>query len=242
MEKGMKLYYDYTLSPIGKLYYQTVFSQLSGVQDKNILDFGSGFGFVSDYLALKNRVTAIEPDSNIIKFAINENSYIQINASADYLKTFSDESFDFICCHLVLEFADNREQVLNHLIRLLKQDGRISIIHHNRAGRLIQAVVQEFDLDEARRMFDNKPSFSSAFGDINYYTKEDILNLSNNSLEIEQIYGVRALASLHDGLRQSEENWLSKMQKVEDKLTLDPDFIKISYFNHLILKKKLSNG
>ncbi len=238
MEKGMKLYHDYTLSPIGRLYYQTVFSQLSNIENQNILDFGSGFGFISDFLAEKNSVLAIEPDKNIIKYAKNENDYIQINAAVDYLKTFPDESFDFITCHLVLEFAENREQIVSELVRLLRPTGRLSVIHHNRAGRLIQAVVSDFDIEEINRMFDALPSFSSAFGNINYYTVEDLIDLSSNKLETESVYGVRALASLHNNAMQSEPDWLSKMQKIEDRLTVDPDFIKISYFNHLILKKK----
>ncbi len=238
MNDGMKLYYDYILSPIGKLYYQTVFSQLQTIENKNVLDFGSGFGFTADFLAEKNNVTAVEPDKNIIKYAKNENDYIQINASADYLKTFPDGSFDFITCHLVLEFADNRDQIIKELTRLVKPEGLISIIHHNRHGRLIQAVVQDFDIEEAARMFDGRPSFSSAFGDINYYTADDLLDLSNNKLEIKSVFGIRAIASLHDSRRQSAENWLNEMQKIEDKLTVDPDFIKISYFNHLLLKKR----
>ncbi len=69
MNEEMKLYYDYTISPLGKLFYNTIFEQLQNIKHKEILDFGSGFGFTSNFLAQNNNVTAIEIDKTMIDAA-----------------------------------------------------------------------------------------------------------------------------------------------------------------------------
>ncbi len=60
MNAELKLYYDYTVSPLGKLFYKTVFHQLEKYENMKVLDFGSGFGFTANFLSKKNDVTAVE--------------------------------------------------------------------------------------------------------------------------------------------------------------------------------------
>ncbi|ONI44642.1 hypothetical protein AN641_06555 [Candidatus Epulonipiscioides gigas] len=236
MNNDMKLYYDYTISPLGQLYYQTVWHQLSNIKHKKILDFGSGFAFNSNFLAKDNEVIALERDAEMIEIAKN-NGYCQIHGDLTALKDMEDETFDIIICHLVFEFADNAQEILCQLIRVLKKDGFISIVRHNRNGRIIQSIVQDYDLNEADKLLKGEYSYSSAFGDIKYYDNQDIINWSKNQLYIQTIYGVRALASLHPPEIQAKENWIQDMLKLELELLKNQDFIKIAYFNHLILTK-----
>lgn len=46
-----------------------------------------------------------------------------------------------IICHNVLEYIDDKEQIINELYRLLKTGGILSIVKHNRAGRVMQMAV-----------------------------------------------------------------------------------------------------
>ncbi len=237
MDNNMKLYYDYTLSTLGQLYYKTVTAQLSDIKGKDILDFGSGFGFVSDFLGKDNTVTALEQDSVMIDYAINTSGYNQIKGNLDYLKTLADNSFDVITCHLVLEFVDNPKEILAELIRLTRKDGFISLIRHNRNGRIIQAVVQDYDLTEADSLLNNGYSFSSAFGDIKYYDNAQLLGWADNGINISKISGIRTLASLHNSSTVNNPNWLQDMLPLEIALSTKEDFIPIAYFNHLRLVK-----
>ncbi len=238
MNNDMKLYYDYTISPLGKLFYKTVWSQLETIKDKKILDFGSGFAFTTNFLAKNNQVTALEMDESMIENCEKTQKFTQIHGNLSALEKFSDESFDVIICHLVLEFTENPKLILDELSRLLKKNGILSIVRHNRNGRIIQSIVQDYDLDDANNLLNNGFSFSSAFGDIKYYENDDLLNLTNNNYTVDSLYGIRVLASLHNIQIQNSENWLSKMFETEQKLVSNPDFIKIAYFNHIILRKK----
>ncbi len=233
----MKLYYEYTISPLGKLFYQTVWKQLGNIQNKKILDFGSGFGFTSNYLANNNYVTAIEPDPSMIEVAEKKYKYKQIQGGLSELKAIKDETFDMVICHLVLEFVLDQNQIISELLRVLKNDGILSIVRHNRAGRIVQAIVQDYDMTEVTNLLKGEPSYSSAFGDIKYYRNEDLLKWANNKAFFTEVYGVRAIASLHDAQIQKSEDWLDNMLWVESVLLERDEFIKIAYFNHLFIKK-----
>ncbi len=235
MDANLKSYYDYTVSPLGQVFYRTVWHQLGNPKGQAILDFGSGFGFTSNYLAKENRLTAVEPNSSMIELAEKTNGYKQVNADISALYDMSDESFDIIICHLVFEFADNVKQIMQQLLRLLKKDGTFSIVRHNRNGRIIQAVVQDNDIEEAKRLLKGEYSFSETFGDIRYYEDIDLLELSDNRLEIKQTYGVRALASLHDNETRNKNGWVESMSELEQVLTTREEFINTSYFKHLLL-------
>ena len=237
MDKGMQLYYDYTVSPLGKLFYETVFRQLTNVCNKKVLDFGSGFGFTANFLALNNDVTAIEQNIEMTQNSINSNNYKLINGNLDTLRNYPDQHFDFITCHLVLEFVDDATKILNELLRVLNKDGQLSIIRHNKNGRIIQAIVSDYDLKEVNTLLNNGYSYSSAFGDIKYYDNNDLIKWCNSPITINKVYGIRALASLHSNQIQNQDNWLNEMLDIESKLLEKEEFINIAYFNHLIINK-----
>ncbi len=239
MTNDMKLYYDYTVSPLGQVFYKTVWRQLETIKDKKVLDFGSGFGFTSNFIAKNNDVIAVEPNTDMIEVCKNDTIFTQVTGDLEVVKSMKNESFDVVVCHLVFEFVESPKEILSELVRVLKKDGTISIVRHNREGRIIQSVVQDYDLLETKKLLQGNPSYSSAFGNINYYKNDTLLEWSNNALQIEKVHGVRALASLHNADVQSKENWVEDMLEAEWELLQHQAFIDIAYFNHLILKKVL---
>ena len=52
-----------------RLFKRIVWNQLGDVENKNILDFGSGEGITSDHFAEFNRVVAVEPWEDMLKDA-----------------------------------------------------------------------------------------------------------------------------------------------------------------------------
>ena len=238
MDQYMKLYYDYTTSPLGQVFYKTVWHQLGDIESQKVLDFGSGFGYTSNFLAAKNEVVAVELDEVMIDNSLNDTGYEQIQGGLNALKQFEDESFDVVIFHLVLEFVEEKEAFLSEVLRVLKKGGTLSIVRHNRLGRVIQAVVQDYDLNDAKKLLQGEPSFSSAFGHINYYENDDILTWTHRKVDVDAVYGVRALASLHDASMQSKENWQQEMFEMELELLKKSEIVNIAYFNHLRCIKK----
>ncbi len=240
MNENMQLYYDYTISPLGKIFYNTVWRQLEHIHDKKILDFGSGFAFTSNFLAQKNEVIALEVDKTMLAAATKNTTFEQICGDLSTVKSMPSKSFDIVICHLVFEFVDNTQEILNELLRVLKDDGLLSIVRHNRLGRIIQATVQDCNFEECHKLLSGGYSYSSAFGDIKYYTNDDLLKLPQQSIYIESEQGVRALASLHSSQIQNQADWHDKMLELEWELLKNPHFINIAYFKHLFIKKTIN--
>ena len=51
MAANIKAYLENLQQPWGQIYYDILFDQLQDIKGKRVLDFGSGFGPVSNHLA-----------------------------------------------------------------------------------------------------------------------------------------------------------------------------------------------
>ena len=140
------------LQPWEALLKRILWAQLGDIQNKKILDFGSGIGVTANHYAKNNEVVAIEPDEESVKERYTENDYQQIIGSIDELKKLEDESFDIIFCHNVLEYATEREDIIKEFYRLLKPNGMLSVVKHNRPGRVMQMVVLLNDFESANNI------------------------------------------------------------------------------------------
>lgn len=94
-----------------------------------------------NHYAIHHNVTAVEPDSKMYNLRIENNNYTLIKNGIDYLKSISDNSYDLVICHNVLEYAENKMDIINELIRVLKPKGRLSIVKHNLNGRIMANAV-----------------------------------------------------------------------------------------------------
>lgn len=220
-----------------QLQKQMIWNQLSFIQNKRVLDFGSGRGITASYFASKNEVIAIEPDSKMLSDRIIDNDYTQIHGNINTLKEFEDESFDVILCHNVFEYALEREAVTNEFARLLKKGGVLSVIKHNRPGRIMQMVVLLNNFDHANELLDGSNGKAENFGDIHYYDDMDIIKWSND-FQIEKILGMRTFWDLQQNQDiQKDEKWQKQMISMEQRVCEREEFREIASFHHLILRK-----
>ena len=135
-----------------KLAKVIIWKQIGELKDKTILDFGSGTGITADHFAADNQVTAIEPSEDMLSQQVNTNAYLQIVGSTDELKKLPSKSFDYIFSHNVLEYVKDQDVIVSEFYRLLKPSGKLSIVKHNRNGRVMQMVVLLNNFDEANNL------------------------------------------------------------------------------------------
>ena len=220
-----------------KLAKVIIWNQIEELKDKTILDFGSGTGITADHFAADNQVTAIEPSADMLAQQVNTNGYRQIVGSTDELKKLPSDSFDYILCHNVLEYADDREFIVGEFYRLLKKNGKLSIVKHNRNGRVMQMVVLINNFNEANNLLDRHNSNAQQFGTINYYDDCDIAKWCDGFV-LREYYGLRTFWDLQQNQDiQKDDKWQKKMIDIEIKVSQNPDFQKISFFYHLIFQK-----
>ena len=220
-----------------KLAKVIIWKQIGELKGKTILDFGSGTGITADHYAADNNVIAVEPSGEMLANQVNTNGYQQVIGSMDELKKLPNESFDYIFCHNVLEYAYDREMIIREFYRLLKPNGKLSIVKHNRNGRVMQMVVLLNNFDEANNLLDGRNSTAQHFGTINYYDDSDITEWCDG-FALRESMALRTFWDLQQNQEiQKNEEWQKKMIDIEIKVSQNPDYQKISFFHHLIFQK-----
>lgn len=229
-------YLDTISMPWGQLFYKMIWHNLA-YQGKRILDFGSGPGLTADFLAENNTVTAVEPNEEMITYRFHANAYEQLCGSIEELQRFPADTFDVIVCHNVLEYVDNREEIFAAFHRVLKPGGSISLVKHNKWGKVMQKAVFEYKIDEALSLLHNENVASVNFGTINEYDDEELHNYIEGKFTVAATYGVRIFYALQRNELKMEADWLEKMYELECEVEEIPTFRDIAFFHHIILKK-----
>ena len=220
-----------------RLFKKIVWKQLGDMEGKKILDFGSGEGITANHFAEKNDVTAIEPSKEMLSNAWKDYEYTQIVGDVNALSPFKNETFDMIICHNVLEYIDDKAAVIKALARVLRKDGIISIVKHNRAGRVMQMAVLLDDFEKANEILDGKDSTASKFGTIRYYEDNDITKWEPQ-ITVSDIWGIRTFWDLQQNQQKhGDEAWQEKMLQLELRVSQMQEYKNIAFFHHLLLKK-----
>lgn len=225
--------------PWGKIFYDVIFNQLKFSNEKRlkILDFGAGFCITAKHFGKDHDVTALEPNEEMYKLRFESSDYTLITQGLDYLKTIEDNTFDFIFCHNVLEYVENKTEILTELKRVLKTGGRLSIIKHNLYGRVYGCAVLTDNPKAALDLLDQKPE-DSMFGNRDVYTNEYLTNFFSSEMTLKELYGIRAFYGLssNNEIKYTDE-WYNSMLELETRVGAIDDFKKVSFFNHLIFEK-----
>lgn len=226
-----------TLPPWELLLKKILWTQLGDIQNKRILDFGSGTGVTASFFAKNNEVIAVEPSAQSIAERCTENSYQQFLGSTDILRSFADCSFDVIFCHNVLEYADDRECIVQEFYRLLKPGGTLSVVKHNPNGRVMQMVVLLNEFDRAINILSGNSDVASKYGEIRYYSDSDLTKWCDRFV-ITKVSGIRTFWDLQQNQAlHKDADWQSKMIDMELRVADIEDFRNIAFFHHLRLTK-----
>lgn len=216
---------------------QMIWKQLGSIHNKKILDFGSGNGVTASFYAKDNEVIAIEPSKEVLVNRVCDNAYKQITGSTKELKQFKNESFNVILCHNVLEYAEDREFIVNEFYRLLKPNGLLSVVKHNRTGRVMQMVVLLNNFENANSLLHGKNGNAQKYGTIHYYENADLTKWCKY-FSLLKVYGIRTFWDLQQNQEiQNDADWQKKMLQIEMRVQDIDEYKNIAFFNHLLLTK-----
>ena len=138
-----------------------------------------------------------------------------------------------------MEYVNDREIIVGEFYRLLKPSGKLSIVKHNRNGRVMQMVVLLNNFDEANNLLDGHNSNAQQFGTIKYYDDSDITDWCAGFV-LQESFGLRTFWDLQQNQEiQKDEEWQKKMMDIEVKVSQNPDFQDIAFFHHLIIRRKI---
>lgn len=227
-----------SLPPWELLLKRILWTQIGQLRDKRILDFGSGIGVTANYYAAENNLVAVEPSEESVLQRWDDHPYHQIIGSTDALRAMEDESFDVIFCHNVLEYAPDRDEILREFYRLLKPQGIVSLVKHNRPGRVMLMVVLLNEFEKADALLHGEDGCASAYGTIHYYENADIIKWCNG-FRIKETFGIRTFWDLQQKKEcHKDPAWQEKMIEAELRVSQIPPYRDIAFFHHLILEKE----
>lgn len=222
-----------------RLLKKIVWAQLGDIRGKNILDFGSGEGVTANHFAENNNVVAIEPSEDMLVNRWVDFEYTQIQGDVTKLSAFEGNTFDVIICHNVLEYIEDKKSVLIELHRVLKPQGMLSIVKHNRAGRVMQMAVLLDELEKANELLDGKNSTASKFGAIRYY-EDEMISTWTPGLKYKDCFGICTFWDLQQNQEKHNwEEWQSRMMQLEMRVSQMDKYRNIAFFHHLLFSKEI---
>jgi len=239
MSSSVADYRSMVEEPWGKMFYELIFAQLDIPEDKRlkILDFGAGFCITAAHYAKHHDVVAVEPNEEMASMRLVNDEYTFIQKGIDYLKTIDDNSFDIVICHNVLEYADDKEAILEQLVRVLKPDGQLSVVKHNLYGRIMASAVFSDDPEMALKLL-NYDGEESMLGKREVYSENWLTSTLKDKMELEDTYAIRTFFGLSSNNEiKYTEDWYKSMLELEMKTYNIDEYKKIAFFNHLIYKK-----
>ena len=236
-------YVEMVNAPWGRMFYDLLFLQLNMKNSPKIkiLDFGSGLGVTSNHFAKWHDVTAIEPNKEMIDKSFRENSYTQIHGSVEKLSDFKNNTFDIVFCHNVFEYVEDKEPIFAELIRVLKKGGTLSLVKHNRVGKVFHSAVFWKDPQKALELVENNANDKSNYLGTQYiYSNNEVLEWSNKyGGKVQNILGMRAFWALgQDNSVKFTDVWYEKMLELENKVADMDEYKHVAFYNHLIIEKQ----
>jgi SAM-dependent methyltransferase len=264
MASAVENYRNMVEQPWGRMFYDQIFRQLviPGEPRKRILDFGAGFCLTAGHYAKEHDVIAVEPSSEMLELRVRgaepaccaETSagaeasakgaaapagdpFTLVAQGVEYLATLEDSSFDVVICHNVLEYVDDKEKILEELVRVLKPGGILSIIKHNLLGRAFASAVMADDPQAALDLL-NDTVETSMFGKRTVYTNEYLDQCFSGRMKLTESFGIRAFYGLssNNEIKYTDE-WYQAMLALETKASTMDEFRKVAFFNHLLFTK-----
>lgn len=241
MSNSVNDYYELTKQPWGKIFYDLVWEQIDieNYQNLNILDYGSGFGITADHYSRDHQVIAIELSRLMLEKRYPSN-YEQIVGGIEKTNKFPDGYFDVVICHNVLEYCQDKKDILDELIRVLKVKGRMSIVKHNKEGKVFQAAVFNVNPEKAMSYYQNDVHSSKTFGEAYLYSEKDLREwVTPKNIKVLEKYGVRTFFSLvQNNDIKYDSDWYLKMLNLEREVSKREPYKSVSFFNHYILVKE----
>ena len=171
--------------------------------------------------------------------AWQDHSYTQLVGDVQLLFTMESASFDVILCHNVLEYVDDKETIVKELARVLKPGGILSVVKHNRPGRVMQMAVLLDDFAKANALLDGENSSASKFGAIRYYENTDLVQWAPE-LTLQEVWGLRTFWDLQQNQdKHADAAWQEQMIQLEMRVAQMSPYRDIAFFHHLLCVKSL---
>lgn len=234
MGPDVERYLEMIAQPWGQMFYRLVWAQLPEF-DGDVLDYGSGLGVTACYLARDHKVVAVEPDRMMVTHRKRECEYEQLLGGVERLRGMEGR-FGLIVCHNVLEYVPDRRELLRSLAACLRPGGAMSVVRHNRLGKVFHAAVFRGEPAEALDIYNGGDAYAETMQGVpDEYGDDELLAAARGAgLSHRASMAVRSFYGLGDNAAKHSLAWQDGMFALERAVETDPAFLAVAMYRHLL--------
>ncbi|MGD9092845.1 MAG: methyltransferase domain-containing protein [Anaerolineales bacterium] len=247
----VELWKEWQSYPWGKLLYNisrfNIQRHIEG-HPLRILDVGGGNGMNAIYFAKRGHVvTLLDYSPAMLSEAkaaakredvFEEINFCQVDVGV-IQEFFRGERFDFILCHLMIEFVPEPRKVLGDIGNLIAPGGLLSVLDANRYSEVYRQAIQANDLSAALDALGTKEYFHPWFDRLTplFSSAEMIDILRSNGCEVIGDYGIRCLCDYLPNEPKYEATYFKALEKLERRLADTYPYNLLARFYQVIMKK-----
>ena len=247
-------YLDYLEGPDGRLRVEVALAHLhEEVLDRRsepgqALDLGGGAGHLALRLAECGwAVTVADRSPRMLERARLDAgrrhlghlvACCRVDADEPWPPGLRDARFDLVTCHHVLEYLDTPGSALFQARRLLRPDGRLSVVVRNRAGEVLRAAIVGGDLASAQDLLTATHVRERLYGlELRLFDPGSLARLLRDAGFVPVAErGIRVVADYLPGVCRTGEDWFARACEVERRLDARPEFAAVARYLHVIAK------
>jgi len=246
-------YAAYLETPEGRLRADLTFANLqeflgSVKTSLRVLDLGCGTGTTAIRLAqLGHQVILLDSSPAMLDLAqraaqeagVAEKITVKLGDAARLADLFTNELFDVILCHNLLEYVDDPQAVLGGAAQVMRNSSAIlSILVRNQAGEVLKAAIQAGDLAVAENNLTAEWTHESLYGgNVRLFTADGLETmLQAASLTVTAKRGVRVIAD-YLPQRISRDDDYERIFELERKLGSLPEFAAVARYTHCLARR-----
>jgi S-adenosylmethionine-dependent methyltransferase len=245
-------YAAYLKTPAGRLRSELAWENMRrflslNASKRRALDVGGGTGFVSVQLAgIGYEVVLLDGSEEMLRIARQQAEVGGVAARISFChadagqlpERFDAESFDFVVCHNLLEYAEDPARTVRDIARLLRKDAVLSILVRNRAGEVLKEAIKSRDWKLATASLNAETAMDSLYGEnLRIFAPAQVRDLlARTGLDVVAEHGVRVFFD-YVGLENPADAAYSQIFELESALGIRPEFAAIARYIQVIARR-----
>lgn len=236
-------------SPWGRLRYTLTEANLLRHLDsapQRVLDVAGGNGLDAVRLAARgHEVTVLDPAGAMLTSAkehadacdVADRLHVVQAAAADAPELFGTDAFDVVLCHNLLQYVEDRKEVLRAVLTPLRRNGVLSVLAPNADSDPLRIAIRGLDPRRALRELDSETSYVDLL-DLHLpacTAAETMGHLAELGVGLVTRYGVRCVCDyIADDEIKENPRFFADLERLELALSDRMPYLLTARFFHLV--------
>lgn len=214
-----------------------------------VLDVGGGLGCEAIYFAKQGHmVTLTDSSPSMLEEArnraeregISERLTVHLSEADALADLFSDQQFDLIICHMMIEFVSDPQGLVRDMCRLLAPGGHLSLLDTNRYSDVYLQAILLNNLDETAKALGATTYFHRWVNrpTPRFDAQQFIDLIPANGCTLGGHYGILSLCSYLPNEPKYDPQYFAQLEQIEHRMTDVYPYYQLARMFQLIIRKE----